>query len=86
MGTCNKKDGAGAVELRNSTTLVMHMKIYDESVQQHGEAFGLHWIRMGREHCFMQRWYMLYEVVWAVPRFKVVQPLGQEAESPSQDA
>ncbi|XP_066473947.1 prolow-density lipoprotein receptor-related protein 1 [Tiliqua scincoides] len=36
MGTCNKKDGTGAVELRNSTTLVMHMKIYDESVQQHG--------------------------------------------------
>ncbi|XP_037739600.1 prolow-density lipoprotein receptor-related protein 1 isoform X1 [Chelonia mydas] len=35
MGTCNKKDGTGAVVLRNSTTLVMHMKVYDESVQ-HG--------------------------------------------------
>uniref|UniRef100_A0A452GR76 EGF-like domain-containing protein n=1 Tax=Gopherus agassizii TaxID=38772 RepID=A0A452GR76_9SAUR len=35
MGTCHKKDGTGAVVLRNSTTLVMHMKVYDESVQ-HG--------------------------------------------------
>uniref|UniRef100_A0A8D2LBK3 Prolow-density lipoprotein receptor-related protein 1 n=1 Tax=Varanus komodoensis TaxID=61221 RepID=A0A8D2LBK3_VARKO len=36
MGTCNKKDGSGAVVLRNSTTLVMHMKIYDENIQQQG--------------------------------------------------
>uniref|UniRef100_A0A8D0H854 LDL receptor related protein 1 n=1 Tax=Sphenodon punctatus TaxID=8508 RepID=A0A8D0H854_SPHPU len=35
MGTCNKKDGTGAAVLRNSTTLVMHMKVYDESIQ-HG--------------------------------------------------
>uniref|UniRef100_A0A7M4FXS6 LDL receptor related protein 1 n=1 Tax=Crocodylus porosus TaxID=8502 RepID=A0A7M4FXS6_CROPO len=34
VGICNKKDGTGAVVLRNSTTLVMHMKVYDESVQQ----------------------------------------------------
>ena len=40
MGTCNKKDGTEATVLRNSTTLVMHMKIYDESIQQHGELFG----------------------------------------------
>ncbi|TKC46861.1 hypothetical protein EI555_015271 [Monodon monoceros] len=33
MGTCNKADGSGAVVLRNSTTLVMHMKVYDESIQ-----------------------------------------------------
>ncbi|KAL7989902.1 hypothetical protein Chor_012568 [Crotalus horridus] len=36
MGTCNKKDGSDAVVLRNSTTLVMHMKIYDEIIQQQG--------------------------------------------------
>uniref|UniRef100_A0A670IUS4 LDL receptor related protein 1 n=1 Tax=Podarcis muralis TaxID=64176 RepID=A0A670IUS4_PODMU len=36
MGTCNKKDGTEAVVLRNSTTLVMHMKIYNESIQLHG--------------------------------------------------
>lgn len=37
MGTCNKADGSGSVVLRNSTTLVMHMKVYDESIQL-GEA------------------------------------------------
>ncbi|XP_015265029.1 PREDICTED: prolow-density lipoprotein receptor-related protein 1 [Gekko japonicus] len=36
MGTCNKKDGSEAAVLRNSTTLVMHMKVYDESIQQLG--------------------------------------------------
>ncbi|XP_048343554.1 LOW QUALITY PROTEIN: prolow-density lipoprotein receptor-related protein 1 [Sphaerodactylus townsendi] len=36
MGTCSKKDGTEAVVLRNSTTLVMHMKVYDESIQQQG--------------------------------------------------
>lgn len=40
MGTCNKKDGSEAVVLRNSTTLVMHMKIYDEIIQQQGERGG----------------------------------------------
>lgn len=39
MGTCNKADGSGSVVLRNSTTLVMHMKVYDESIQL-GEAVG----------------------------------------------
>uniref|UniRef100_H9H785 LDL receptor related protein 1 n=1 Tax=Monodelphis domestica TaxID=13616 RepID=H9H785_MONDO len=39
MGTCNKADGSGAVVLRNSTTLVMHMKVYDESIQL-GEGQG----------------------------------------------
>lgn len=39
MGTCNKADGSGSVVLRNSTTLVMHMKVYDESIQL-GEAGG----------------------------------------------
>lgn len=34
MGTCNKKDGTEVTVLRNSTTLVMHMKVYDESIQQ----------------------------------------------------
>lgn len=33
MGTCSKADGSGSVVLRNSTTLVMHMKVYDESIQ-----------------------------------------------------
>lgn len=33
MGTCNKADGSGSIVLRNSTTLVMHMKVYDESIQ-----------------------------------------------------
>lgn len=33
MGTCNKADGSGSMVLRNSTTLVMHMKVYDESIQ-----------------------------------------------------
>nr|XP_026654670.1 low-density lipoprotein receptor-related protein 1 [Zonotrichia albicollis] len=36
MGTCNKKDGSEVTVLRNSTTLVMHMKVYDESIQQAG--------------------------------------------------
>lgn len=39
MGTCNKADGSESVVLRNSTTLVMHMKVYDESIQL-GEAGG----------------------------------------------
>lgn len=39
MGTCNKADGSGSVVLRNSTTLVMHMKVYDESIQL-GKAGG----------------------------------------------
>lgn len=39
MGTCNKADGSESVVLRNSTTLVMHMKVYDEAVQL-GEAMG----------------------------------------------
>lgn len=34
MGTCSKRDGSGVRVLRNSTTLVMHMKVYDESLQQ----------------------------------------------------
>uniref|UniRef100_A0A663N6G7 Prolow-density lipoprotein receptor-related protein 1 n=1 Tax=Athene cunicularia TaxID=194338 RepID=A0A663N6G7_ATHCN len=36
MGTCNKKDGTEVTVLRNSTTLVMHMKVYDETIQQAG--------------------------------------------------
>lgn len=40
MGTCNKKDGTEVTVLRNSTTLVMHMKVYDESIQQ-GECMFL---------------------------------------------
>ncbi|CAO2582037.1 Prolow-density lipoprotein receptor-related protein 1 [Lemmus lemmus] len=34
MGTCNKADGSGSVVLRNSTTLVMHMKVYDENKRE----------------------------------------------------
>lgn len=40
MGTCNKADGSGSVVLRNSTTLVMHMKVYDENIQ-----LGRQWVR-----------------------------------------
>lgn len=40
MGTCNKADGSGSVVLRNSTTLVMHMKVYDENIQ-----LGMQWAR-----------------------------------------
>lgn len=40
MGTCNKADGSGSVVLRNSTTLVMHMKVYDENIQ-----LGKQWVR-----------------------------------------
>ncbi|KAK2516454.1 Lrp1 [Columba guinea] len=36
MGTCKKKDGSEVTVLRNSTTLVMHMKVYDETIQQAG--------------------------------------------------
>lgn len=39
MGTCNKADGSDSVILRNSTALVMHMKVYDETIQL-GEALG----------------------------------------------
>uniref|UniRef100_UPI00398F174B low-density lipoprotein receptor-related protein 1-like n=1 Tax=Pristiophorus japonicus TaxID=55135 RepID=UPI00398F174B len=35
VGTCGK-DGSDLVVLRNSTTLVMHMKVYDEEIQ-HGK-------------------------------------------------
>uniref|UniRef100_H3BGS9 Prolow-density lipoprotein receptor-related protein 1 n=1 Tax=Latimeria chalumnae TaxID=7897 RepID=H3BGS9_LATCH len=34
MGTCNKKDGTDVQVLRNSTTLVMHMKIYNEEIHE----------------------------------------------------
>ncbi|XP_058867450.1 low-density lipoprotein receptor-related protein 1 isoform X2 [Acipenser ruthenus] len=33
MGTCDKKTGADWTVLRNSTSPMMHMKVYDESVQ-----------------------------------------------------
>lgn len=46
MGTCNKADGSGSVVLRNSTTLVMHMKVYDESIQ-----LGMQWV----QGCGVQR-------------------------------
>lgn len=43
MGTCNKKDGTEVTVLRNSTTLVMHMKVYDESIQQGERPAGAVW-------------------------------------------
>lgn len=43
MGTCNKKDGTEVTVLRNSTTLVMHMKVYDESIQQGERPAGDVW-------------------------------------------
>lgn len=47
VGTCDKKDGGNWKVLRNGTSPVMHMKIYNETVQQKGDlcvlvqAFGL---------------------------------------------
>lgn len=39
IGTCEKKDGGNWKVLRNSTSPMMHMKIYDETVQK-GAEFG----------------------------------------------
>uniref|UniRef100_A0A3Q2X6U1 Low density lipoprotein receptor-related protein 1Aa n=1 Tax=Haplochromis burtoni TaxID=8153 RepID=A0A3Q2X6U1_HAPBU len=39
IGTCDKKDGGNWKVLRNSTSPMMHMKIYDETVQK-GAEFG----------------------------------------------
>ena len=52
MGTCNKADGSGSVVLRNSTTLVMHMKVYDESIQlgEAGPGPG-QWAGVSGRHC-----------------------------------
>lgn len=36
VGTCDKKDGGNWKVLRNGTSPVMHMKIYNETVQQQG--------------------------------------------------
>lgn len=51
MGTCNKADGSGSVVLRNSTTLVMHMKVYDESIQ-----LGMRWAWAGCGREGLRRW------------------------------
>lgn len=48
MGTCKKKDGSEVTVLRNSTTLVMHMKVYDESIQQGERAVPAPRPRSGR--------------------------------------
>lgn len=34
IGTCDKKDGGNWKVLRNSTSPMMHMRIYDEDVQK----------------------------------------------------
>jgi len=34
IGTCDKKDGSNWKVLRNSTSPMMHMKIYNETVQR----------------------------------------------------
>lgn len=54
IGTCYKKDGAGWKVLRNSTSPMMHMKIYNETVQKGAEPadtctlfLSLHNIRFG---------------------------------------
>lgn len=39
IGTCDKKDGGNWKVLRNNTSPVMHMRIYDEDVQK-GKTFG----------------------------------------------
>lgn len=43
IGTCDKKDGSNWKVLRNSTSPMMHMKIYNETVQKGATAcFGCH--------------------------------------------
>lgn len=37
IGTCDKKDGGNWKVLRNSTSPMMHMKIYNETVQTGAE-------------------------------------------------
>lgn len=34
IGTCNKKDGRNPTVLRNKTSGVVHMKVYDKAAQQ----------------------------------------------------
>lgn len=34
IGTCDKKDGGNWKVMRNNTSPMMHMRIYDESVQK----------------------------------------------------
>lgn len=42
IGTCDKKDGGNWKVLRNSTSPMMHMKIYNETVQKGaGQTFFL---------------------------------------------
>lgn len=40
IGTCDKKDGGNWKVLRNNTSPVMHMRIYDEDVQK-GKKYHL---------------------------------------------
>lgn len=42
LGTCSKRDGRNPTVLRNKTSGVVHMKVYDKEAQQgksHGNAF-----------------------------------------------
>lgn len=62
IGTCNKKDGGNWKILRNSTSPMMHMKIYNETVQKGaelpaGEPFSVTIIH----HCVLiQAWTHLF--------------------------
>lgn len=40
IGTCDKKDGGNWKILRNNTSPMMHMRIYDEDVQK-GKKYHL---------------------------------------------
>lgn len=40
IGTCDKKDGGNWRVLRNNTSPMMHMKIYDEDVQKGKKSYS----------------------------------------------
>lgn len=55
IGTCDKKDGSNWKVLRNSTSPMMHMKIYNETVQK-GTGAAATWPLFLRLHniCFSE--------------------------------
>ncbi|GAB0191315.1 low-density lipoprotein receptor-related protein 1B [Grus japonensis] len=47
IGTCNKKDGRNPTVLRNKTSGVVHMKVYDKAAQQGIESFLMYSVHEG---------------------------------------
>lgn len=52
IGTCDKKDGGSWKVLRNSTSPMMHMKIYNETVQKGAGLAAFPFIRGLNDICF----------------------------------